>query len=105
LRGISPEGYPAVIVEATARWPRLSVVAAALAAGVLAGACDPIVNIQGSFFPAWIVCMCVGLVVSAAFRQLFAGIGIEPHLGPLLLVYPSLWVLVTLLTWLVLYRV
>jgi hypothetical protein len=66
--------------------------------------CDPIINIQGSFFPAWIACMSVGIVVTAACRQLFAVTGLEPHLGPLLLIYPSLWLLMTLLIWLAFFR-
>jgi hypothetical protein len=74
------------------------------AATLLGSGCDPIVNVQGSFFPAWIVCMAVGLVLTVALRQLFAVIRIEPHLGPLLLIYPSLWTLLTLAMWLALYR-
>jgi hypothetical protein len=73
-------------------------------AGVLTGGCDPIVNIQGSFFPSWIISMTVGGVVTAVLRQLFAILRLEPHLGPMLLVYPSLWVLTTMLVWLVFYR-
>ena len=79
------------------RWP-------ASAAAALAAGCDPILNIQGSFFPAWIVCMTVGVALTALVRQLFAAVRIEPYLGPLLLVYPSLWVLLTLATWLAFYR-
>jgi hypothetical protein len=48
--------------------------------------------------------MSVGLVLTAACRQLFAVTGLEPHLGPLLLIYPSLWLLVTLLIWLAFFR-
>jgi YtcA-like protein len=66
--------------------------------------CDPVVNVQGSFVPAWILCMAVGIAVTALVRQLFAVIQLESHLGPLLLIYPSLWLLVTLMTWLVFYR-
>jgi hypothetical protein len=80
-------------------WLRLTIVAMAPAAG-----CDPIVNIQGSFFPAWIVCMIVGIVCTALGRQAFVLTRLEPHVGPLLLIYPSLWLLTTLLTWLVFYR-
>jgi hypothetical protein len=87
------------VLAAPVRAPALGV----LAGGVLAG-CDPIVNVQGSFFPSWIVCMVVAGVVTALLRLVFASIRIEPHLGPLLLIYPSLWVLVTMLTWLALYR-
>jgi len=75
----------------------------ALLALVAAG-CDPIVSIQGSFFPSWIICMAAGIVLTALLRQLFAAVRIEPHLGPLLLVYSSLWLLVTMLTWLAFYR-
>jgi len=67
-------------------------------------ACDPVINVEGSFFPAWIVCMSVGVVVTALLRQLFAATRLEPHLGPLLLIYPSLWTLLTLAMWLLLYR-
>jgi hypothetical protein len=80
-------------------WLRFTVVALVPGAG-----CDPIISIQGSFFPAWIACMSVGIVLTAACRQLFAVTGLEPHLGPLLLIYPSLWLLVTLLIWLAFFR-
>jgi YtcA-like protein len=82
-------------------WLRFTIVALAPLA---AAGCDPIVNIQGSFFPAWILCMLVGLVGTAAGRQAFVLTHLEPHVGPLVLIYPSLWLLTTLLTWLVFYR-
>jgi hypothetical protein len=72
--------------------------------GLLAAGCDPVLNIEGSFFPAWMVSIAIGLVLTAAARYLFARTGIEPHLGPLLLIYASLGLLLTLLSWLVLYR-
>jgi hypothetical protein len=37
-------------------------------------------------------------------RQVLARAGLEPHLGPLIVIYPCLGLLVTLVTWLVLYR-
>jgi hypothetical protein len=82
-------------------WLRFATLGAASTAGA---GCDPIVNIQGSFFPAWLVCMVAGVVLTAAGRQLFVKAGLEPHLGPLVLIYPSLWVFTTLLVWLVFYR-
>jgi hypothetical protein len=66
--------------------------------------CDPIISIQGSFFPAWIVCVTAGIVLAVACRQFLAQAGLEPYLGPLVLIYPSLWLLLTLLTWLAFYR-
>jgi hypothetical protein len=76
----------------------------ATTAGACATGCDPIVSIQGSFFPSWIVCMAIGGVLTVLLRQLLAVLRLEPHLGPPLLVYPSLWVLTTMLTWLAFYR-
>jgi hypothetical protein len=71
---------------------------------LLAVGCDPILNIQGSFFPAWMVCLVIGACLTVLLRYLFAFSRLEPHLGPLLLIYPSLGLLLTLVTWLVLYR-
>ena len=89
------------LIARRGRWLRCSLVAAAC---VPAGGCDPILNIQGSFFPAWIICMAVGIVLTVACRLVLAVAGVEPHLGPLILIYPSLWLLLTLLTWLIFYR-
>ena len=80
----------------------------ALAAGVpgiLGAACDPILNIEGSFFPAWMVSITIGIALTAVARYGFARIGLEPYLGPPLLIYTSLGLLLTLLSWLVFYRV
>jgi len=82
-------------------WLRFTPIAAT---ATLAAGCDPIINIQGSFFPAWLVCMVVGLALTAVGRQVFVMAKLEPHLGPLTLIYPSLWVLVTLLIWLAFYH-
>ena len=105
LAGPARRGLFCVIVRARARplrhrWGGL------LAGGfaLLAAGCDPIVSIEGSFFPAWLVCMVAGIALTALLRKLFAVTRIEPHLGPLLLIYPSLWIATTLVLWLALYR-
>ena len=71
---------------------------------VLAAGCDPVIEIQGTFFPAWLLCMIVGVALAVALRPLFVRLGIEPYLGPLPLIYTSLAVLLTLATWLVFFR-
>ena len=68
---------------------RFPIAALALSALALA-ACDPVVNIAGANFPAWLLCAIVGAVFAAAFRPVFSVSGIEPYLGPLLLIYPCL---------------
>ena len=87
--------------------PGMRVTFRALAAGVpgiLGAGCDPILNVEGSFFPAWMVSIALGIALTAAARYAFARTGLEPYLGPPLLIYTSLGVLLTLLSWLVLYR-
>jgi hypothetical protein len=71
-----------------------------LAMPVLAVGCDPVLDVFGSFFPAWVVCMTVGIVLAAIARLAIDRFGLEEHLGPLLLVYPSLALMITMVTWL-----
>jgi YtcA-like protein len=77
---------------------------ALIVAPLLFAGCDPIIEIQGTFFPAWLLCMIVGVALTVALRPLFVRLGIEPFLGPLPLIYTSLAVLLTLGAWLLLFR-
>ena len=79
---------------------------AALIAGLplALSACDPVINVFGSYFPAWVVCMVAGVALTLLLRPLLVALRLEPHLGPLLLVYPSLGLLLTMLTWLVFFH-
>src|SRR5215470_4105499 len=43
-----------------------------------AGGCDPLLNVAGSFFPAWMVAMVVGVALTVAVRYVFAAAGLEP---------------------------
>jgi hypothetical protein len=76
---------------------------APVAAAVLCTGCDPIINVYGSFFPAWLICLVVGLVLAGILRWLFAKTRLEPHLGPLVLVYPALAFLLSCVIWLLAY--
>jgi len=64
----------------------------------------PQINVIGSFFPSWMLCTAIGIVVAVLARRLFLRVGVEPYLGPRLLVYPSLALLVTLVLWVALFR-
>jgi len=70
---------------------------------VLLTACDPMLSIQGSFWPAWIICILAGLAISIVLAGQLARLKLAPHLGPPLLVYPSLWALCTFVIWLLFY--
>ena len=74
------------------RRARFPIAAPALATLTLAS-CDPVVNIAGANFPAWLLCAIVGAAFAAAVRPVFVASGIEPYLGPLLLIYPCLAIL------------
>jgi len=78
------------------------VVTAVLPLGV--SACDPVVNVFGSYFPAWVVCMVAGIALTLLLRPLLVALRLESHLGPLVLIYPSLGLLLTMLTWLVFFH-
>jgi uncharacterized membrane protein len=64
----------------------------------------PSINLLGSFFPAWMLCMVIGLVGAFVVREVCVRTSLEPHLKPRMLVYLCLWGLVTLLSWLLFFR-
>jgi hypothetical protein len=66
--------------------------------------CDPIVNIAGANFPAWLLCAIVGGFVAAGFRPVFAATRIEPYLWPLPVVYVALAVLAACIVYLTFFR-
>lgn len=78
--------------------------AAALAGLALAtSGCDPVVNFYGSFFPAWVLALALGVTGTVLLRWLLAWTRLEPHLGPLVLIYPALALLLTCAAWLALF--
>ncbi|HWE22722.1 MAG TPA: YtcA family lipoprotein [Myxococcales bacterium] len=58
----------------------------------------PSLNIFGTFFPSWMLCALVGIVGAVAVFKLLSAL----HIGdsPRLLVYPSIALAITSLTWL-----
>jgi hypothetical protein len=65
----------------------------------------PEINLVGSFFPSWMLCAAIGLVVTLLARRVLVRVGVDPYLGPPVLVYTSLAVLVTLALWVTFFRV
>jgi YtcA family len=59
----------------------------------------PQVNIIGSFFPSWMLCALIGIVVALVARRLFVRAGIDTYVGPPALIYASLALLITLVLW------
>ena len=59
----------------------------------------PSVEVLGSFFPAWLVCFLVSIVLTALVRLVLLRLRVKAALP--LLVYPSLSALFTFLLWLI----
>jgi len=65
----------------------------------------PQINVIGSFFPSWMLCAAIGVVIAVIARHVFLRVGVDPYLGPRALVYPSLALLVTLVLWVTWFRI
>jgi hypothetical protein len=76
----------------------VSSVAALLAAGCSRA---PTFNILGSFFPSWLVCGVLGILLASVVRLVFVRINLESQLSPLILVYPCLAAFFTFTLWLI----
>ena len=66
-------------------------------------ACDPLLSLEGSFWPAWIICILAGLTSSMLLMWQLARLRLAPHLGSPMLIAPSLWALCTFIIWLMFY--
>lgn len=60
----------------------------------------PSFNILGSFFPAWILCGVIGILLTVGVRVLFVRAKFEERLSPLIVVYPCLALFFTFSIWL-----
>jgi YtcA family len=80
----------------------VAVAAASFAATLLVAGCSraPSFNLLGSFFPAWILCGVIGILLAVAVRLFFVRIKLEEQLKPLILVYPCLAAFFTFTLWL-----
>jgi hypothetical protein len=77
-----------------------------LGPGLLVCGCSraPSVDILGSFFPVWMVCLTIAVFLVFGVRHLLLRFKLEQDVGPLALFYPSAVILLTCLMWLIFYR-
>ena len=64
----------------------------------------PAFDIIGSFFPAWIVCLTIAVVLTFVLRLLLLRWRFEQEVGPVALFYPSVVVLLSCTLWLIFFR-
>jgi hypothetical protein len=58
------------------------------------------INVMGSYFPVWLICMICGVVIAFGCRMIFMRLRIEPYVGPLTLIYLCIMVGASCLMWL-----
>jgi hypothetical protein len=63
----------------------------------------PQIDVFGSYFPAWMVCIVVAIFLTVIVRQLLVALRIDAQLRPAGLVYLSLWVVFAMTIRLVFY--
>jgi hypothetical protein len=64
----------------------------------------PAIDVIGSFFPAWMVCLIVSIVVASLLRLFLLRRQLEPAIEPVAVFYPCVVILVSCLLWLIFYR-
>ncbi len=80
------------------------VLLASLATSLACAGCDPIFEIDGAFFPAWLVCMVLAVGPLLVVRWALRKWSIEEHARPVALTYCSVYLASVLLLWLGIYR-
>lgn len=78
------------------------IVGTLLVANLLSVGCSraPSFNILGSFFPSWILCGVIGILLTVGMGFLFARWKLDQHLSPVIVVYPCLAAFFTFTLWL-----
>jgi len=90
-------------VRATRMRLRLRRTAAGILVSVVGCGVSPSVNILGSFFPAWLISIIVGIVLTVVVRRVLVAIDVAAYLEPAVLVYPCLVGLLSFAAWLVVF--
>jgi hypothetical protein len=64
----------------------------------------PSFNILGSFFPAWLICLTLGILLAVGTRFLLLAVHLEETLSPPIVMYPCLAALFTFGLWLLVFH-
>ena len=65
---------------------------------------SPTVDILGSYFPAWMICIVCGLTLTLIAHWIVQVGRLKPYLGPAPLIYSSLMIIFTFATWILFYK-
>ena len=62
------------------------------------------IDILGSYFPAWMVCIVSGLTLTLVTHWIIQVGNLKSYVGPAPLIYSSLMIIFTFITWILFYR-
>ena len=65
---------------------------------------SPTIDILGSYFPAWMICIVSGLTLTLISRWIIRAYHLEPYASPAPLIYSCLTIIYTFLTWIIFYQ-
>jgi hypothetical protein len=65
---------------------------------------SPTVDILGSYFPAWMVCILSGLTLTFIAQWIIQVLNLKPYVGPPPLIYSCLMIIFTFATWILFYQ-
>jgi hypothetical protein len=82
----------------------LGVVVLCLVAVRISSHHSPTVDILGSYFPAWMVCILSGLTLTFIAHWIIQVRNLKPYVGPAPLIYSCLMIVFTCVTWILFYQ-
>ena len=65
---------------------------------------SPTIDILGSYFPAWMICIVSGLTLTLVSRWIIRAYHLEPYASPAPLIYTCLTLIYTFGTWIIFYH-
>lgn len=65
---------------------------------------SPTIDILGSYFPAWMICIVSGLTLTLIAHWIVQVCHLKPYLGPPPLIYSCLMIIFTFATWILFYQ-
>jgi len=65
---------------------------------------SPTIDILGSYFPAWMICIVSGLALTLISRWIIRAYHLEPYASPAPLIYTCLMIIFTFATWILFYQ-
>ena len=65
---------------------------------------SPTIDILGSYFPAWMICIVSGLTLTLVSRWIIRAYHLEAYASPAPLIYTCLTIIYTFVTWIIFYQ-